>query len=322
MSKLPIRSSGSHTVFLVDTSKRLTADNCSTPTLLPILWLSDGQLSTGPHGQWVDQCCRQICLRWCLVWSLCLTMGPGPAMEMISSQQLDLRLVVIAQPLRKPCQLLPSRPASFWMKRSENTFIPLLCKFKTQTPRLWLQARLSLVVAARFLLLFLFVGKRMVLRCPFFGEAIVLSVFETNTSQSVTQPSKKRLQCRHFCFWQVDADVSRLELSARALRMAWHVLAHSIPTKMLKAIQWDSVGSGKFIYMIIPMCLHLACFNPALQASLLRTGHFISSACTGVYTVECAAGLIEKTVNGSNLVDFKVYLQSQSCFETRFWRKI
>ena len=50
---------------------------------------------------------------------------------------------------------------------------------------------------------------------------------------------------------------------------------------------------------------------------MLRKAHGISSCCTGVYTVECAAAMVEKTVNeqSSSTLGFEVYLQSKSCFE-------
>lgn len=53
------------------------------------------------------------------------------------------------------------------------------------------------------------------------------------------------------------------------------------------------------------------------QASFLKRANGISSCCTGVYTVECAAAMIEKTVNetSSPTLGFDVYLQSKSCFE-------
>ena len=49
-----------------------------------------------------------------------------------------------------------------------------------------------------------------------------------------------------------------------------------------------------------------------VQASLLQTGRLISS---GVYTAECAAAMVEKTINTSKLLDFDVNWQSLSCFE-------
>ena len=52
-----------------------------------------------------------------------------------------------------------------------------------------------------------------------------------------------------------------------------------------------------------------------VQASLLQTGRLISSSCTGVYTAECAAAMVEKTINTSKLLDFDVNWQSLSCFE-------
>ena len=37
------------------------------------------------------------------------------------------------------------------------------------------------------------------------------------------------------------------------------------------------------------------------EASLLFCGHRLSSSCSGVYTAECAAAVIEKTCNQSGL---------------------
>ena len=54
----------------------------------------------------------------------------------------------------------------------------------------------------------------------------------------------------------------------------------------------------------------------ACQASLLATGHSLSSACTGVYTVEAGAAILQKTINQSGLVDgLDVYLQSERCWD-------
>ena len=50
---------------------------------------------------------------------------------------------------------------------------------------------------------------------------------------------------------------------------------------------------------------------------MLNTAHSISSSCTGVYTIECAAAVLEKTINESKLVsDVDVYFQSDRCFVT------
>ena len=53
------------------------------------------------------------------------------------------------------------------------------------------------------------------------------------------------------------------------------------------------------------------------QASLIARGHTISTSCTGVYTVETAAAIVEKTVNQSALVDgLDVYFQCNRCFDS------
>ena len=49
---------------------------------------------------------------------------------------------------------------------------------------------------------------------------------------------------------------------------------------------------------------------------MLRKAHVLSSCCTGVGTVECAAAILEKTINQSGLLGFQVYLQNKKCFAT------
>ena len=48
----------------------------------------------------------------------------------------------------------------------------------------------------------------------------------------------------------------------------------------------------------------------------MANAHTLSTSCTGVYTVEAAAAILEKTVNQSGLVDnFEMYFQSERCYD-------
>ena len=52
----------------------------------------------------------------------------------------------------------------------------------------------------------------------------------------------------------------------------------------------------------------------------MATGNTVmSTACTGVYTVECAAAIVQKTVQESNLVDYPVAFHSDRCWESLFF---
>lgn len=65
-----------------------------------------------------------------------------------------------------------------------------------------------------------------------------------------------------------------------------------------------------------PSSRYQHCMHLAGQASLLAKGHYLTSACTGVYTVEAGAAILEKTINQSGLVDgLDVNLQSDRCWD-------
>lgn len=61
------------------------------------------------------------------------------------------------------------------------------------------------------------------------------------------------------------------------------------------------------------------CVSQSSQASLLAKCKSISSSCTGVYTVECGAAVVQKVVEESNLVQFPVTYECKRCFETCQW---
>ena len=50
---------------------------------------------------------------------------------------------------------------------------------------------------------------------------------------------------------------------------------------------------------------------------MLRTASTLTTSCSGVYTVECAAAVVEATINESGLLPFEVVLVSERCFEAR-----
>ena len=63
----------------------------------------------------------------------------------------------------------------------------------------------------------------------------------------------------------------------------------------------------KVIHNMVPMSL--------LKDSFLFKGKWLSSSCTGAYTVEMAATVVSKTVNDSGLGPSEVRFRSSSCHE-------
>ena len=61
--------------------------------------------------------------------------------------------------------------------------------------------------------------------------------------------------------------------------------------------------------------LQIIIWTPA-QVSLLAKCRSITSSCTGVYTVECGAAVVQKVVEKSGLVNFPVLYKCDRCFET------
>jgi hypothetical protein len=137
-----------------------------------------------------------------------------------------------------------------------------------------------------------------------------------------------------------------LSTSARSLQMAWEVVRKSVPRECLEAheITWTillvfaSVWLHIIVYpitfclelcwckllfpqhvfhfhFIFPIRVALTAHPSQWQASLLTQARFMSSSCTGVFTAEVCACLIQKVVN-SSACGLYVSLRSERCHES------
>ena len=84
---------------------------------------------------------------------------------------------------------------------------------------------------------------------------------------------------------------------------------------------WMAVGFSQYTALVFLSKSFTTCNAAAYEESMLSTGHLISSSCTGVYTVECAAAILENIINSSNVLKDPVYWQSHSCFEPCPWQR-
>ena len=147
-------------------------------------------------------------------------------------------------------------------------------------------------------------------------------------------------------------EVSSLERASRVVRMMWHILVRHIPDYIIKAIttgscfyisgfileNWIAYWSVcRLIQILNYECtiMHIIIFlewqlkivscnqlGPLQQDSLMAKGHTLGTSCTGVYTVETALAIVEKTVNQSGLVKgLNVYYQSSRCFDPFLQKK-
>ena len=119
---------------------------------------------------------------------------------------------------------------------------------------------------------------------------------------------------------KVQGTETRLQISARIFRMAWATVRQCVPDRFLKdrGSGWrPHMTLGRVGTLIPPQAL-------IPQASLLQSSPVLSTSCSGVFTVECAAAILQETVNhqaGNNGLPadspkFTLDIKCERCFES------